>query len=47
MYEIYDETQPLYLETDASGMRLRAALLQARNSTNCQEDKAPDNSIFT
>ena len=42
----YDETQPLYLETDASGTGLRAALLQARSGTCCPRDKAPANSIL-
>ena len=43
----YDETQPLYLETDASGARLGAALIQTRSSTSCPRDKAPDNSILS
>ena len=41
-----DETLPLYLETDASEIRLGAALLQTRSSTSCPKDKAPDNSIL-
>ena len=41
-----DETQLLYLETDVSGIRLRATLLQTRSGTNCLRDKVPDNSIL-
>ena len=44
--KFYDETQPLYLETDASGVRLGAALQQSRSGTSCQGDKVPDNSIL-
>ena len=42
----YDKTQPLYIETDASGFRLGAALLQTRSGTSCPRDKAPGNSIL-
>ena len=45
MYEFYDETNPLYIETDASGVGHRAALLQTRSSTNCSRDETPDNGI--
>ena len=41
---LYDKTQPLYLETDASGIGLGAALLQTRSGTNCPRDKVPGNS---
>ena len=41
----YDETKPLHFETDASGVGLRAGLLQKRNSTSCPRDMAPDNNI--
>ena len=44
--KFYDETKPLYLETDASGDRLGAAFLQTRRHTSCHRDKAPDNSIL-
>ena len=42
----YDETHPLYLETDVSTIRLEAALLQTRSSASCPRDKTPDNSIL-
>ena len=44
--KFYDETQPLYLETDASGVRLGGVLLHTRSGTSCPGDKAPDNSIL-
>ena len=43
--KFYDDTKPLYLETDASGIGLRAALLQLRDNTACQKGTAPDNTI--
>ena len=43
--KFYAETQPLYPETDTSGVRLGASLLQTRSGTSCLRDKAPDNSI--
>ena len=42
----YDETKPLYLETDVSGVELGASLLQTRNGTSCPRDAAPDNNIL-
>ena len=44
--KFYGETKPLYLEIEASGVRLGAALLQTRNGTSCPRNTAPDNSIL-
>ena len=44
--KFYDDTKPLYLATDASGIGLQAALLQLYNNTACQKDMAPDNTIL-
>ena len=44
--KFYDDTKPLYLETDASRIGLGAALLQLCNNTACQKGKAPDNIIL-
>ena len=41
--KFYDETKPLYLETDASGIELGTTLLKARDSMTCSKDAAPDN----
>ena len=43
---IYDETKPLYIETDISGVGRGAALLQIRSRTSCFRDKVPENSIL-
>ena len=42
----YDVTKLLYLETDASGVGLSAALLQMHEGTTCQKDTVPDNTIL-
>ena len=44
--KFYDENQPLYLVTYASGIGLGAALLQTESGTSCQRDKASDNNIL-
>ena len=44
--KFYDDTKPLYLETDASGVYLGAALLQLPDNTTCQKDVAPNNTIL-
>ena len=44
--KLYNETQPLYLETDASGVGLVTTLLQTRSGTSSPRDKAPDNRIL-
>ena len=44
--KFYDDTQPLYLKTDASGVGLGAALLQTQEGTTCQKDMVPDNTIL-
>ena len=41
--KFYDDTKPLYLETDASRVGLGVALLQMCKGTACQKDVAPDN----
>ena len=44
--KFYDESKPLNIETDASGVKLGAALLQTRSGTSCPRDEAPNNSIL-
>ena len=43
--KFYDDTKPLYLKTDASGVGLGAALLQMWEGTTCQKDMVSDNTI--
>ena len=44
--KFYDDTKPLYLETDASGIGLGAALLLICEGTACQKDIAPENTTL-
>ena len=44
--KFYNDTKPLYLETDASGVDLVAALLLTQEGTTCQKDMVPDNTIL-
>ena len=44
--KFYDETKPLYLETDASGIGLGATLLHMRDGVICPRNIAPDNTIL-
>ena len=44
--KFYDDTKPLYLETDTYGVGLGAALLQTQEGTTCQKDTIPDNTIL-
>ena len=44
--KFYDNTKLLYLETDAFGIGLGAALLQLRDNTNCPKDTASDNTFL-
>ena len=44
--KFYDDTKPLYLKTDASGVGLGATLLQTQEGTTCQKDMVPDNTIM-
>ena len=44
--KFYNDTKPLYLETDASGVGLGAALLQLCDNIKCQKDRVPDNVVI-
>ena len=40
--KFHDTLKPLYLDTDASGVRLGARLLKVRECMNCRHDEVPD-----
>ena len=44
--KFYDETKPLYKDTNVSGVALGATLLQTRSNTSCHKDEAPNTSLF-
>ena len=44
--KFYDDTKPLYLETDISSVGLRASLLQTSEGMSCPKDEAPDNNML-
>ena len=44
--KFYDETKPLHIERDASGVGLGAGQLQIRSGTSHARDETPDNSIL-
>ena len=44
--KFHDETKLLYIETDASGVGLGAALVQTRSNTSCPRDEVLDISIL-
>ena len=41
--KFYDAPRSLHMESDASGISLRAGLLQVRNGMTCGSDKGPNN----
>ena len=44
--KFYDNSKPLYLKTDTSGVGLGTALLQTWDGTTCQKDMVLDNTIL-
>ena len=44
--KLYNDTKPLYLKTDATGISLGVALLQLRDNTTCQTHMTPDKTIL-
>ena len=45
--KFYNETKPLYLQTDASGIGLGAVLLQPRDGVLYPKYSAPQNTTLT
>ena len=45
IHEVFNESEPPYLETDTSEVDLEAGLLQVRDRMNCPKDKAPENTL--
>ena len=43
--KFYDETKTIYIETNASGVSLRAGMLQVRDTMNCTRYELPDNTL--
>ena len=46
MHGFYNEMKPLYVETAASGVGLRATLLQTRMGASSPRDEGPNNNIL-
>ena len=44
--KFYDETNPLYLEEDESGIGLSVTLPQTRDGMSCPKDSTADNTIL-
>ena len=44
--KFYNDTKPIYLETDTSRVGLGAALLQIHEGATCQKYTVPDNTIL-
>ena len=44
--KFYDDSKPLFPETDTSSVGLGTAILQTHDGTTCQKDMVPDNTIL-